>query len=211
MWSVSLLYTAACSLFHTQQYMSRRSWHVFNFVVYTLQLTGYHGSVVSIPFVIISAHVLLNTAYVGESRSCGGYRTLISAQKTSLNVRVTARRSKHSKVLWLIPGAARVGPKARPAAAIVTSHGCAYWIGRCRCWLVCSLRVTEVVTKFFLFEGLWSWNFDTRSSSVFDVFCWSPFWKLATIDRVRCCRNSQFSVPKTDEQRKPPKKQIVCI
>jgi len=44
--------------------------------------------------------------------------------------------------------------------------------------------------EIFFCEGLWSWNFYTRSSSVFDVFCWSPFWKLATIDRVRCCRRS---------------------
>jgi len=31
-----------------------------------------------------------------------------------------------------------VEPKARPAAAIVKSRVCAYWIGRCRCWLVCT-------------------------------------------------------------------------
>jgi len=84
-------------------------------------------------------------------------------------------------------------PKARAAAAIVRSRA---WIDR---WLVCSLyflNLTEVVTKFFLFESLWSWNLDTRSSSVFDVFCWSQFWKLATIDRVRYCETTNFLCPK---------------
>jgi len=53
-----------------------------------------------------------------------------------------------------------------------------FWLSRKYCH---NLPVTKYChTKFFLFEGLWSRNFYTRSSSVFDVFCWSLFWKLAT-------------------------------
>jgi len=91
-------------------------------------------------------------------------------------------------------------PKAYRAAPIVKSPVCAYWVGHCRCWLVCSfdchgstvtevvsLTVTEVLTKTtqkrenFFCEVLWSWNLHTRSSSVFDVFCWSPFIKEPNI------------------------------
>jgi len=110
-------------------------------------------------------------------------------------------------ILIIIPGAARWGRKARPAAAIVRSCVCARTICivcGCRCWLVCSSECDgssfhrdgsthENYTEAWSFsfcEGLWNWNLHTRSSSAFDAFCWSSFWKLARIDRVRCCRRS---------------------
>jgi len=90
-----------------------------------------------------------------------------------------------------IPGAARAEPEARPAAAIVNSPVCA------RTGLPLSsvqfIKVTEVchenasrkiVTKTKLpqksmlrafAKASVAANLETRSSSIFDVFCWSPF------------------------------------
>jgi len=97
----------------------------------------------------------------------------------------------------VLPGATRAGPKDRPAVAIVNSPVCA------RTGLPLTTDNSECVTKMRhekrnkitsqiavarVCKDLWSWSLDTRSSSVFDVFCWSPFWKWARIDRVRCCR-----------------------
>jgi len=49
------------------------------------------------------------------------------------------------------------GLKARPAAAIVWSRACAYWIGRCwigrcRCWVVCSLESDGSSDEIFLYS-----------------------------------------------------------
>jgi len=83
-------------------------------------------------------------------------------------------------------------------------------LARAHTWLpltiVQFISVTEVVTKSVTKkrnESLWSWNMDTRSSSVFDVFCWSPFWKWARIDRVRCCRMSINQFIKSEKTKRP--------
>jgi len=70
---------------------------------------------------------------------------------------------------------------------------CLYWVAADYCSIYKSDGSTsrKSVTKLFFCKGLWSWNLDTRSSSVFDVFSWSPYWKWARIDRVKCCRRSR--------------------
>jgi len=130
----------------------------------------------------------------------------LKVKKITVNLTNNNNDWHHCEV---VPGTARAGPEARPARghsklACVCASACTVWRAVGFGWLVGSLRkwrkcvaemrhenasrksVTKLPQKSMLREF----------AKVSEAEIWtrvrrrSPFWKWASIDRVRCCRRS---------------------